>query len=85
MSNIWLVAGKNSRFQQSDVAPAGLAIGLWHGAIIFFAWFASLYNSDYGIYEPNNNGIFYNTGFMFGAFGGLNICATLLALFFGSY
>jgi hypothetical protein len=78
MSENWLLAGKHSKFQQAGAEPAGIAIGLWHGALILIAWFASLYNSDYGIYEPNNDGVFYNTGYVLGA--SIGIVGTLLFL-----
>ena len=46
--------------------------GLWHGIIAPFAFFGSLIDSDIAIYAINNNGGFYNLGFLMGI-GALSI------------
>jgi len=60
----------NERF---DGNPAGFWMGLWHGFISFFTFIISLFTSDVTIYEINNNGNWYNFGFILGVavfFGG---------------
>lgn len=69
MSNRLLVAGRNSVYQQPSAEPAGFWIGLWHGIIMPFTFIVSLFNPDVGIYESNNNGGWYNFGFVIGASG----------------
>jgi len=46
---------------------AGFWLGLWQGFTMLFTFLISLFNSDVGIYEVNNNGIFYNFGYLLGA------------------
>jgi hypothetical protein len=45
-------------------SPAGFWSGIWHGifALIFFGW--SWFNGEIGIYEPFNNGFWYNLGYL---------------------
>ncbi len=53
--------------------PAGFWMGLWHGFISFFTFIISLFSDNVGIYEINNNGGWYNFGFILGVsifFGG---------------
>ncbi len=60
----------NERF---DVDPAGFWMGLWHGFIIVISFIVSLFNNTVEIYEVNNNGFWYNLGFIIGVaifFGG---------------
>jgi hypothetical protein len=47
----------------------GFWYGLWHGAILPFAWFISLFDSDVAIYAIYNNGGWYDFGFLMGAAG----------------
>ena len=52
---------------------AGFWKGLWHGLILPFTFFISLFKGNVGIYEPHNNGNWYNLGFVLGVmiiFGG---------------
>ena len=61
-----------SKGTASDVA-AGFWLGLWQGFIAPFAFVASLFKSNVGIYEDHNNGAWYNLGYLFGLaciFGG---------------
>lgn len=44
--------------------------GLWHGMIAGFTFIGSLFNHDITIYAINNNGGWYNFGFLLGI-GGL--------------
>ncbi|MBT8221296.1 MAG: hypothetical protein KJP00_15820 [Bacteroidia bacterium] len=53
--------------------PAGFLSGLWHGIIAPVSFFISLLDSDVAIYAVNNNGGWYDFGFVIGAgilFGG---------------
>ena len=43
--------------------------GVWHGAISQFAFIYSLFNHNIAIYSINNNGAWYNFGYV----GGLGI------------
>ena len=43
--------------------------GVWHGMIAQFAFVGSLFNGDITIYAVNNNGPWYNFGYV----GGLGI------------
>lgn len=70
MANALLVAGKNSQYQEPGATPAGFWVGLWHGIIMLITFIVSLFNSDVGIYETNNNGGWYNFGFVLGASAG---------------
>ena len=51
---------------------AGFWMGLWHGFISFFTFIISLFTDSVSIYEINNNGNWYNFGFILG-----------IAIFFG--
>ncbi|MCU0378027.1 MAG: hypothetical protein MUC78_07165 [Bacteroidales bacterium] len=53
--------------------PAGFLNGLWHGIIAPVSFFVSLFKDSVAIYAVNNNGGFYDLGFVIGAgilFGG---------------
>lgn len=41
--------------------------GLWHGFIAFFSFIGSLFSDDIAIFAVNNNGGWYNFGFVLGA------------------
>ena len=59
--------------EKFDLAPAGFFMGLWHGFIAFFSFIISLFTDLVNIYEINNNGSWYNFGFIIGIsafFGG---------------
>ena len=51
--------------------PYGFWGGLWHGLIIPFSWIGSLFSDDIAIYALNNNGGWYDFGFVLGV-GGLS-------------
>ncbi len=64
------VAGENP---QVEAGQAGFFIGLWHGVIAPFSFVVSLFIDNVSIYEVNNNGNWYDFGFVIGAgvlFGG---------------
>ena len=46
---------------------AGFFSGVWHGLICVFTLIASFF-TDVGIYEVNNNGRWYEFGFIVGVF-----------------
>jgi hypothetical protein len=53
--------------------PAGFFLGLWHGIIAPITFFISLFTDNVNIYEVQNNGNWYDFGFVIGAgilFGG---------------
>ena len=45
---------------------AGFWLGLWQGLISPITFIVSLFNDKVNIYEVNNNGNWYNFGFMLG-------------------
>jgi hypothetical protein len=51
---------------------AGFWLGLWQGFIAPIAFIVSLFNDSVGIYEVDNNGAWYDFGYVFG-----------MSLFFG--
>jgi hypothetical protein len=53
--------------------PAGFWLGLWQGLISPITFLISLFTPDVNVYEVQNNGNWYDFGFMLGvsmAFGG---------------
>ncbi len=54
----------NTRF---DDKPAGFWAGLWHGLICIITFVISLFSKTVEMFEVNNNGGWYNFGFLFGA------------------
>ena len=56
-----------------DTDPYGFFGGLWHGFIAPFSFVVSLFMDDVALYAVNNNGGWYDFGFVLGAgilFGG---------------
>lgn len=47
--------------------PAGFWLGLWHGIISPITFLVSLFNDSVAVYQVNNNGGWYNFGFLWGA------------------
>jgi hypothetical protein len=47
--------------------PAGFFLGFWHGFIAPVTFFVSLFTDNVNIYEVNNNGNWYDFGFVLGA------------------
>lgn len=52
-------------------SPYGFWGGLWHGMIVPFTWIGSLFMDNVAIYAVNNNGGWYDFGFVLGI-GGLS-------------
>jgi hypothetical protein len=71
MANILAVAGPNSKYQQPEAKPAGFWAGLWHGIIAPITFIVSLFDAGVRIYESNNNGRWYEFGFLIGVTGSL--------------
>jgi hypothetical protein len=67
MANRLKVAGADSVFKLPDVEPAGFWVGFWHGLILPFTFLVGLFKPGVNIYETNNNGGWYNFGFLLGA------------------
>ena len=66
MANILAVAGTNSKYKQIGASHAGFWAGVWHGLIAPIVFIVSLFNPSVGIYEINNNGRWYDFGFLIG-------------------
>ena len=47
--------------------PYGFWSGLWHGFTAIFSFFGSLFFDNIAIYAVNNNGNWYNFGFVLGS------------------
>ncbi len=63
----------NAGSEKFDEQTAGFLMGLWHGFISLFSFLVSLFVDGVDIYEANNNGNWYNFGFIIGVsafFGG---------------
>ncbi|MDX5476447.1 MAG: hypothetical protein LPK00_13005 [Bacillaceae bacterium] len=54
-------------------SPAGFWLGFWHGFIIIISFIISLFSETVVIYETNNNGGWYDFGFICGIGISLNI------------
>jgi hypothetical protein len=67
MPNKLAVAGPDSKFKQPDAKPAGFWAGYWHGMISPITFVVSLFKPGVRIYETNNNGRWYDLGFLMGA------------------
>jgi hypothetical protein len=72
--NILWVAGPNSKFQAKGAKPAGFWVGLWHGIIAPIIFLIGLFTPKVRIYEINNNGRWYDFGFVLGI-GGFSLSA----------
>jgi hypothetical protein len=66
MANSFLAAGSGSKYKVQGADRAGFWAGLWHGTIAPFAFLVSLWDDQVSIYETNNNGKWYEFGFMVG-------------------
>ena len=56
-----------TQYPQVFEPPGGFFWGFWSGCTCGIAWFFSLFDSSIGIYEINNNGGWYNFGFILGS------------------
>lgn len=52
--------------QFTSESPAGFWNGLWHGVISFISLIIHLFNDAVMVYEKNNNGGWYDFGFLLG-------------------
>jgi hypothetical protein len=59
-------AGPNVVAQANQPDAAGFWLGRWQGLISPITFLISLFNDDVNIYEVNNNGNWYDFGFMLG-------------------
>lgn len=50
----------------TNETPSGFWFGVWNGLTMTFAFIGSLFDSDITVYDVNNNGNFYNFGFVGG-------------------
>lgn len=66
MANIFSVAGPNSKYKLEGAKPAGFRGGLWHGLIAVAVFIISLFNARVSVWETNNNGRWYEFGFVLG-------------------
>jgi len=66
MANAFSVAGPNSKYKEPGAIPAGFWGGLWHGIIAPITFLVSLFAEGVSIYETNNNGRWYEFGFLLG-------------------
>jgi hypothetical protein len=66
MANILSVAGSHSKYKELDARPAGFLGGFWHGLIAPIVFLVSLFVPGVSIYETNNNGRWYELGFILG-------------------
>lgn len=77
MANPLAVAGPNSQYQVEGAESAGFWAGYWHGLIAPITFIVGLFNPGIRIYETNNNGKWYDLGFILGASsslgGGLSV------------
>lgn len=60
-------------------APYGFWSGTWHGMITWFSFVGSLIYDDVAIYAVNNNGAWYDFGFL----GGLWVLIKVFGLIIG--
>ena len=59
-------AGPNPIALTDQPDAAGFWLGLWQGLISPITFLISLFDNDVNIYEVNNNGNWYDFGFMLG-------------------
>jgi hypothetical protein len=49
-------------------APANFWLGLWQGLIVFLSFIASWFDNNIVLYQVNNNGFWYNLGYIIALF-----------------
>lgn len=64
--NILSIAGPNSKYQLKGAIPAGFWAGLWHGILSPLTFLIGLFSTKVKMYETNNNGGWYDFGFLIG-------------------
>lgn len=57
---------------------SGFWAGTWHGMITFFSFIGSLFNDKIAVYDVNNNGGWYDFGFVGGFFFILRILGRII-------
>jgi len=67
MINMLSIGGPESKYSVPGAEPAGFLAGFWHGLICPFTFIGSLFSPGVGMYEVNNNGRWYDFGFLLGA------------------
>jgi hypothetical protein len=77
VANKLAVAGPNSKFKLPGAEPAGFWAGFWHGLIAPITFVISVFNPDVRFYETNNNGGWYDFGFILGASSSLGGSSTV--------
>ncbi len=79
MANPLAIAGPNSKYKLPDANPAGFLAGVWHGMVGPIMFFVSLVTPNVSMYETNNNGRWYEFGFLMeisGSVGGSGASST---------
>lgn len=66
MANIFSMPGPSSKYKLQGAKPAGFLGGLWHGLIAVIAFIVSLFTAKVSVWETNNNGRWYELGFLIG-------------------
>lgn len=66
MANIFSIAGQNSKYKLQGAKPAGFLGGLWHGLLAVITFIISLFTAKVSVWETNNNGRWYEFGFVLG-------------------
>jgi hypothetical protein len=62
--------------------PSGFWSGTWDGFIMVFSFIGSLFSDNIAIYAVNNNGAWYDFGFVGGFFFLLRIIANIIKAIF---
>ena len=67
---LFLIFLLSSCAQQHDLSfnedPKGFLYGLLHGVIACFTFIVSIFSDTVSVYEVNNNGFWYDLGFLLG-------------------
>jgi hypothetical protein len=63
---LFMVSSCAAGSEKFTTETAGFLMGIWHGFISLFVFVASLFVDGLDIYEKNNNGNWYNFGFILG-------------------
>ena len=76
-----LITGCADSVDVQSCIPQGTYIngfwhGVWHGMISQISFFCSLFNTNIAVYAVNNNGGWYNFGFV----GGLGLIIKMISL-----
>ncbi len=56
-------------------APANFWVGLWQGLIIYLSFIASWFDNNIVLYQLNNNGFWYNFGYLIGLWAAIGAFA----------